>query len=54
MAALPGDEVSEGDPILSVEAMKMEAKVGAPVTGTLVEVYVSPETRSQPARSSRR
>ncbi|MCW2755085.1 MAG: urea carboxylase, partial [Marmoricola sp.] len=40
--ALVGDEVEEGDPILSVEAMKMEAKVGAPVKGTLVEVYVKP------------
>jgi urea carboxylase len=40
--ALPGDEVCEGDPLLSVEAMKMEAKVGAPVNGTLVEVYVKP------------
>jgi urea carboxylase len=28
------------DPVLSLEAMKMEAKVTTPVSGTLVELYV--------------
>ncbi|MFL6059842.1 MAG: urea carboxylase [Marmoricola sp.] len=41
-AAALGDRVAEGDPILSVEAMKMEAKVAAPVGGTVVEIYVKP------------
>ncbi len=41
-AATTGDLLSSGDPILSVEAMKMEAKVTTPVAGTLVELYVRP------------
>ena len=37
----PGAWVTEGEPILSLEAMKMETKVATPVSGTLVEVYVT-------------
>ncbi|MGW7256512.1 urea carboxylase [Streptomyces sp. NPDC054834] len=40
--AEPGAAVAEGDPILSLEAMKMESKVSAPAAGTLLEIYVKP------------
>ncbi len=32
---------SEGDPLLVVEAMKMETAVAAPRDGTVTEVFVS-------------
>jgi oxaloacetate decarboxylase alpha subunit len=37
----PGDQVSSGQPILVVEAMKMETQVSAPRSGTIEQVYVS-------------
>ena len=37
----PGDTVVEGDPLLVVEAMKMETVVAAPKGGTIAEVHVS-------------
>ena len=37
----PGDVVSQGDPLLIVEAMKMETAVAAPSAGTVSEVLVS-------------
>ncbi|GAB2583857.1 urea carboxylase [Paractinoplanes abujensis] len=40
LSAAPGDVLSADDPVLSLEAMKMEAKVTTPVSGTLVELYV--------------
>ncbi len=39
--AKPGASVSEGDPLLVVEAMKMETIVAAPAAGTVVEVFVA-------------
>jgi len=41
VSATPGSHVNEGDPILILEAMKMEMKVPAPVSGTLTEVTVT-------------
>jgi len=38
----PGDQVVEGQPLLVVEAMKMETAISAPKSGTVQEVYVSP------------
>ncbi|MFI8829621.1 urea carboxylase [Streptomyces afghaniensis] len=40
--AEPGAVLAEGDPILSLEAMKMESKVSAPAAGTLLDIYVKP------------
>ncbi len=37
----PGDTVSEGDPLLVVEAMKMETVVAAPKAGTVSGVHVA-------------
>ena len=37
----PGDQVSSGQPILVVEAMKMETEVSAPRSGTIEQVHVS-------------
>jgi oxaloacetate decarboxylase alpha subunit len=36
----PGDHVEEGQPLLVVEAMKMETTVSAPKAGTIGEVFV--------------
>jgi oxaloacetate decarboxylase alpha subunit len=36
----PGDRVEEGQPMLIVEAMKMETAVSAPRAGTVAEVFV--------------
>lgn len=40
--AEPGARVEEGDPVASVEAMKMETRVAAPVSGAVVSVHVEP------------
>ena len=42
VSAEPGQWVMAGEPLLSLEAMKMESKIATPVSGTLLEVYVSP------------
>ena len=36
----PGDQVKAGDPLLVVEAMKMENEIQASVTGTIIAVHV--------------
>ena len=40
----PGDEVEEGAPLLTVEAMKMQNEVRAPRAGRVVEVLVGSGT----------
>ncbi|MET8763474.1 urea carboxylase [Lentzea sp. NPDC004782] len=50
LALEPGSPVVEGDPVLSLEAMKMEAEVTAPVTGRLVELYVRPGDQVGPGQ----
>ena len=37
----PGATVAEGDPLLVVEAMKMETVVSAPRAGTVTEVFIA-------------
>ncbi|MBI4402414.1 MAG: sodium-extruding oxaloacetate decarboxylase subunit alpha [Nitrospirae bacterium] len=36
-----GDAVKVGDPVLIIEAMKMESRIQAPITGTVAAVYVT-------------
>ncbi len=36
-----GDLVKQGDPVLIIEAMKMESRVPAPIDGRVVEVFVA-------------
>ncbi len=36
----PGDEVSEGEPLLEIGTDKVDTDIPAPVTGTLAEVRV--------------
>jgi acetyl/propionyl-CoA carboxylase alpha subunit len=38
----PGDEVDEGTPLLTIEAMKMQNEVRAPRGGRVIEVSVAP------------
>ena len=36
-----GDRVEENEPVLILDAMKMEIEVVAPVSGTISEIHVS-------------
>ncbi|MFC8518748.1 5-oxoprolinase/urea amidolyase family protein [Streptomyces sp. NPDC057257] len=38
----PGDEVTAGQPLLSLEAMKMESRVHAPTAGVVTEILARP------------
>ncbi len=38
----PGDTISENDPVVILEAMKMEMPVPSPASGTVKEVLVKP------------
>ncbi|MEV6484675.1 5-oxoprolinase/urea amidolyase family protein [Streptomyces sp. NPDC051576] len=38
----PGDEVTVGQPLLALEAMKMESRVHAPMTGVVTEILTRP------------
>ncbi|MFJ2831025.1 5-oxoprolinase/urea amidolyase family protein [Streptomyces sp. NPDC087263] len=38
----PGDEVTLGQPLLSLEAMKMESRVPAPMSGVVAEILAKP------------
>ena len=48
VAVKPGDEVRAGQPLLVVEAMKMETSVDAPVAGHVREVHVVPNVQVGP------
>jgi biotin carboxyl carrier protein len=42
VAVAAGDEVEEGMPLLTIEAMKMQNEVRAPRAGRVIEVVVGP------------
>ena len=42
VAARPGARVEKGDPLFTLEAMKMEHSVVAPISGTVEDVRISP------------
>jgi biotin carboxyl carrier protein len=42
VSAAPGDEVAEGDPLVTIEAMKMQNEVRAPHAGRVASVAVEP------------
>ncbi len=46
----PGQPVEEGQRLASVEAMKMEMEVTAPVSGVVREIYVTPGTQVSTAQ----
>ncbi|OUE23794.1 urea carboxylase [Clavibacter michiganensis] len=46
----PGDDVSAGDAVLAVEAMKMESVVGAPVAGRVLDVHIRPGEQVAPGQ----
>ena len=43
----PGQEVSEDDKLIVLEAMKMEMILSSPITGVVKEVYVNPGDRAE-------
>ena len=46
-----GGKVSAGDPVLVIEAMKMETEIKAPVSGTVMSVYVKKGDRITPSET---
>ncbi|MFE1883627.1 5-oxoprolinase/urea amidolyase family protein [Streptomyces diastatochromogenes] len=47
----PGDMVTAGQPLLALEAMKMESRVPAPADGLVAEVLVSPGDQVEAGRA---
>lgn len=50
VSAPVGVRVEEGQPVLAVEAMKMESTVPAPVSGEVLQVYVRPGEQIAPGQ----
>ncbi|WBO61468.1 urea carboxylase [Streptomyces camelliae] len=50
ITAEPGATMADGDPILSLEAMKMESKIQTPAAGTLLAIYVRPGEQVAPGQ----
>jgi len=44
----PGDTVEAGDSVATIEAMKMESAISAPVAGTITRVVVPPSAAVEP------
>jgi geranyl-CoA carboxylase alpha subunit len=50
LAVLPGQRVTQGEFLLAIEAMKMEHRIEAPISGTVVEVGAAQGTQVSPGR----
>jgi propionyl-CoA carboxylase alpha chain len=50
IAVEPGQRVTRGTYLLSIEAMKMEHRFEAPIDGTVVEIGASAGTQVAPGR----
>ncbi len=50
IAADAGRQVMAGEPVISLEAMKMESKVVTPISGTLQRIYVRPGEQVAPGQ----
>ncbi|MFJ6570426.1 urea carboxylase [Streptomyces sp. NPDC091292] len=44
----PGDTVTEGQPLLTLEAMKMESRIHAPHPGTITQILTTPGAQVEP------
>ena len=44
-----GDKVKKNDPVATLEAMKMQIKVFAPVDGTVAEIKAAADTNIDPS-----
>ena len=42
LAVKPGQKVSKGDPLVSIEAMKMETMIRAEIDGVVLHTHVKP------------
>jgi biotin carboxyl carrier protein len=47
VAAGPGGRVEKGDPLFTLEAMKMEHTIVAPIAGTIAEVRILPGAQAE-------
>lgn len=45
-----GQRVTQNDPVVIIEAMKMQTAIGAPVDGTVQEIHVSPGQSVKPGQ----
>lgn len=50
VAVAPGFRVRQNDPIVTIEAMKMQTAIGAPVGGIVEEVSVKPGDSVRPGQ----
>jgi methylmalonyl-CoA carboxyltransferase small subunit len=50
LAAVPKQRVRQNDPVVVIEAMKMQTAIGAPVDGTIQEYHVAPGESVKPGQ----
>ena len=50
LAAVPEQCVKQNDPVVIIEAMKMQTAIGAPVDGTIQEYHVAPGESVKPGQ----